>query len=172
MGLLVIQTVNTHIMKFLLLVSALSLASGTKLGAVTCDECKAASQGLVERLTTDASLEEQAGILIATLCPQARDADVCVRLGLCEAGRHPLVRDWTCEECTDVLAKVAEFIKDPETVEKGVAYLQGECFCGQPDHTDDCNDLVSQLLPPAMEVLSGVLIETTTELCQDVVGVC
>merc|ERR1719481_630363 len=58
-------------------------------------------------------------------------ADVCVRLGLCEAGRHPLVRDWTCEECTDVLAKVAEFIKDPETVEKGVAYLQGECFCGQ-----------------------------------------
>merc|ERR1711982_161033 len=92
------------------------------------------------------------------------------------AGRHPhchpLVRDWTCEECTDILAKVAEFIKDPETVEKGVAYLQGECFCGQPDHTDDCNDLVSQLLPPAMEVLSGVLIETTTELCQDVVGVC
>merc|ERR1711862_1054352 len=86
----------------------------------------------------DASLEEQAGILIATLCPQAPDADaceagiakwwapmakclfpeflggadVCVRLGLCEAGRHPLVRDWTCEECTDVLAKVAEFIKD------------------------------------------------------------
>merc|ERR1712236_61141 len=141
MGLLVIQTVNTHIMKFLLLVSALSLASGTKLGAVTCDECKAASQGLVERLTTDASLEEQAGILIATLCPQAPDADaceagiakwwapmakclfpeflggadVCVRPGLCEAGRHPLVRDWTCEECTDVLAKVAEFIKDPET---------------------------------------------------------
>merc|ERR1711887_257617 len=77
MGLLVIQTVNTHIMKFLLLVSALSLASGTKLGAVTCDECKAASQGLVERLTTDASLEEQAGILIATLCPQAPDADAC-----------------------------------------------------------------------------------------------
>merc|ERR1711982_16744 len=129
MGLLVIQTVNTHIMKFLLLVSALFLEF---LGG----------------------------------------ADVCVRLGLCEAGRHPLVRDWTCEECTDILAKVAEFIKDPETVEKGVAYLQGECFCGQPDHTDDCNDLVSQLLPPAMEVLSGVLIETTTELCQDVVGVC
>merc|ERR1711872_1185879 len=76
-GLLVIQTVNTHIMKFLVLVSALSLASGTKLGAVTCDECKAASQGLVERLTTDASLEEQAGILIATLCPQAPDADAC-----------------------------------------------------------------------------------------------
>merc|ERR1712098_789348 len=147
MGLLVIQTVNTHIMKFLLLVSALSLASGTKLGAVTCDECKAASQGLVERLTTDASLEEQAGILIATLFPEFLGG-------------------------ADVLAKVAEFIKDPETVEKGVAYLQGECFCGQPDHTDDCNDLVSQLLPPAMEVLSGVLIETTTELCQDVVGVC
>merc|ERR1711915_597497 len=163
---------HTHIMKFLLLVSALSLASGTKLGAVTCDECKAASQGLVERLTTDASLEEQAGILIATLCPQAPDADAC------EAG---IAKWWApMAKClfpeflggADVFAKVAEFIKDPETVEKGVAYLQGECFCGQPDHTDDCNDLVSQLLPPAMEVLSGVLIETTTELCQDVVGVC
>merc|ERR1711915_744542 len=40
-------------------------------------ECKAASQGLGERLTTDASLEEQACILIATLCPQAPDADAC-----------------------------------------------------------------------------------------------
>merc|ERR1712002_1369985 len=149
---------QSHTMKLLLLVSALSLASGTKLGAVTCDECKAASQGLVERLTTDASLEEQAGILIATLCPQAPDADaceagitqwwadmarclypeflggadVCIRLELCPAAKNPLVREWTCEECTDIMGKVALFIKDPETVTKGVAYLQGESFWRRP----------------------------------------
>merc|ERR1712236_29012 len=196
MGLLVIQTVNTHIMKFLLLVSALSLASGTKLGAVTCDECKAASQGLVERLTTDASIEEQAGILIATLCPQAPDAaaceagvtqwwgdianclypaflgtdDACIRLGYCTIKTEP--KDWTCEDCTTTIDRVGAYMQEQETIDAGITFLQGDCFCGAGGHTDDCPDLVSQLIPGVMPVLAGVLTDTSTELCQDVVGVC
>merc|ERR1711913_130542 len=111
--------------------------------------------------------------LIATICPQAPDAaaceaaitewwdeiakclfpeflggsEVCVKLGLCKKD-NPLVRDWTCEECTAIMARVAEFIKDPETEAKGIAFLQGDCFCGQPGHTADCKSLVSWLRPP------------------------
>merc|ERR1712113_1229515 len=51
-------------------------------------------------------------------------------------------------------------------------YLQGDCFCGQDGHTDDCADLVSTIVPLAMPVLAGVLVEQTNELCQEVVGVC
>merc|ERR1712080_688450 len=110
-----------------------------------------AAAGLVARLTTDASIEEQAGILIATVCPQAPDAaaceagitkywgeianclfpeflggdDVCVKLGYCTK-TTTILGDWTCEECTAALAKVAGFIKDPDTVAKGIAFLQGD----------------------------------------------
>merc|ERR1712090_55646 len=73
MGLLYRTDSHHYTMKFLLLIAAIGFASA----AVTCDECKAAAAGLVERLTTDASLEEQAGILIATICPQAPDAAAC-----------------------------------------------------------------------------------------------
>merc|ERR1712055_121198 len=156
-----------------------------------------AAAGLVDRLLTPESIEEQIGILIATVCPGAPDpascemgmtkywgdmagclypefignSDVCIILGLCEKS-NPLVKDWTCEDCTAIMATVAELIKDPAIVAEGVAFLQGECFCGQPGHTEQCSDLVAQTIPPAMEVLSGVLIETTPELCQDVVSVC
>merc|ERR1712055_838406 len=180
-------------MKVFLLFAAVGFASAD----VTCDECKAAAAGLVDRLLTPESIEEQTGILIATVCPGAPDpascemgmtkywgdmagclypefignSDVCIKLGLCKKS-NTLVKDWTCEDCTAIMTRVAEFIKDLETIEQGIAFLQGECFCGQPGHTEDCSDLVTQSLPPTMEVLSGVLMETTPELCQDVVGVC
>merc|ERR1712004_307185 len=47
-----------------------------------------------------------------------------------------------------------------------------ECFCGAEGHTDECAGLVATLAEPAMQVLSAVLMETTPELCQDIVGVC
>merc|ERR1712013_528316 len=59
-----------------------------------------------------------------------------------------------------------------KTIVEGVEYLQGECFCGQDGHTDDCGALVSTIVPLAMPVLAGVLVDQTTELCQEVVGVC
>merc|ERR1712080_312932 len=82
------------------------------------------------------------------------------------------VSGWACEECTAIMAKVSDFMKDPATIEAGIAFLQGDCFCGQDGHSADCADNIAQLIPPAMEVLAGVLLETTPELCQDVVGVC
>merc|ERR1712002_408772 len=180
-------------MKLLLLLAAIGYTSA----AVTCDECKSAAEGLVARLTTPESIVEQIQILIATVCPMAPNAadcelgislrwpdmagclypqfigagDVCERLGFCKV-RSLQPKDWTCEECTDVMARVGDFMLEADTQADAVAYLQGECFCGAAGHTEECPSLVEQLLPAAMQVLAGVLVETTPELCQDVVGVC
>merc|ERR1712080_2149 len=177
-------------LSLLLVTASLAFASAN----VTCDECKAAQAGLVDRLTSAASIEEQTGILIASICPQKPDPamceavltkswgeiagclypeflgadDVCARLGLCS-----LLKDWTCEECTAIMAKLSEFIKDPATIAEGVTFLQGDCFCGQPGHDAEvCKEVVAELIPDSMKALGAVLVETTPELCQDVAGVC
>merc|ERR1711936_292344 len=164
--------------------------------APTCDECNAAAAGLLERLTSEESIAEQMGILISQVCPQAADAaaceagltmwwsdmanclypafigggDPCGQLGLCKV--KSAVGDWTCDDCTDIMTRVAEFMKKDETIAQGISILQGECFCGAEGHTADCPALVEGLAAPVMQVLSAVLMETTPELCQDIVGVC
>merc|ERR1712055_216538 len=124
-------------MKVLLLLAFAGYASA----AVTCDECNAAAQGLVERLTSEASIAEQTDILIATVCPMAPDAaaceamlsqwwgdmanclypaflgaaDACERLGLCyKRTALEQVRDWTCDECTDIINRIAAFMQEEE----------------------------------------------------------
>merc|ERR1712038_1487369 len=139
---------------------------------------------------------EQTGILISQVCPQAADAaaceaglsqwwgdmamclypafigagDACEQLGLCKVKSG--LGDWTCDDCTDIMTRVAAFMVKPETIEQGLAVLNGECFCGAEGHPAECPDLVASLAEPAMQVLSAVLMETTPELCQDIVGVC
>merc|ERR1711990_849139 len=94
----------------------------------------------------------------------------CELLGLCKVKSG--LGDWTCDDCTDIMTRVAAFMVKPETIEQGPAVLNGECFCGAEGHTAECPDLVASLAEPAMQVLSAVLMETTPELCQDIVGVC
>merc|ERR1712055_697373 len=110
-------------MKFLILLATIAFASAAER-AVTCDECKAAAAGLVDRLTTDASIEEQTGILVEVVCPVSPDPaaceqgltqywgdmaqclypefigarDVCTLMGLCNKS-PALPKEWTCEEC-------------------------------------------------------------------------
>merc|ERR1712198_578759 len=96
--------------------------------------------------------------------------DACERLGLCK--KRSLLGEWTCDDCTAVMTRVADFMKEPTTIEEGVGILTGECFCGAEGHTDECPGLVNSLAEPCMQVLSAVLMETTPELCQDIVGVC
>merc|ERR1711868_216085 len=140
-------------MKLLVLaIAAISTVSASK--AVTCDECQAAVTDLVARLLSEESLAEQKAILKLTVCPQL-----------------PVI-DWTCEECTDILARAADYMSSEETVTEAVAYLQGDCFCGQDGHTEECPTLVETVLPMAMPVLGAALMEQSTELCQEVVGVC
>merc|ERR1711928_283261 len=164
--------------------------------APSCEECNAAAAGLLARLTSPESIAEQTGILISQVCPQAADAaafeaglsqwwgdmanclfpafigagDACEQLGLCKV--KSTLGDWTCDDCTDIMTRVTAFMVKPESIEQGLAVLNGECFCGAEGHTAECPDLVASLAEPAMQVLSAVLMETTPELCQDIVGVC
>merc|ERR1712060_777454 len=188
MGLLFLQKVNPVKMKVLLLSATLALASASF--APSCEECNAAAAALLARLTSPESIAEQTGILISQVCPQAADAAAC-EAGLSQRwgdmanclfpafipGDHPcevksVLGDWTCDDCTDIMTRVAAFMVKPETIEQGLAVLNGECFCGAEGHTAECPDLVASLAEPAMQVLSAVLMETTPELCQDIVGVC
>merc|ERR1712110_474243 len=180
--------VTQVIMKVLFIAATLTLASAGF--APTCDECNAAAQGLLERLTSAESIAEQTGILISQVCPQAADAaaceaafsqywgdmagclyrafigasDACQRLGLCKVKSS--LGDWTCDDCTAIMTRVSDFIA------QGTGILQGECFCGASGHTPQCPDLVAGLAAPAMQVLSAVLMELPPELCQDILGVC
>merc|ERR1712045_788057 len=194
MGLLFLQKVTPVKMKVLLLSATLALASASF--APSCEECNAAAAGLLARLTSPESIAEQTGILISQVCPQAADAAAC-EAGLSQwwgdmanclfpafiPGDHPcellglckvksVLGDWTCDDCTDIMTRVAAFMVKPETIEQGLAVLNGECFCGAEGHTAECPDLVASLAEPAMQVLSAVLMESTPELCQDIVGVC
>merc|ERR1712001_339432 len=185
----------TQVIMKVVFISAILAVASTGF-APTCDECNAAAQGLLERLTSAESIEEQTGILISQVCPRAADAaaceealaaywgdmanclypafigagDACERLGLCKV--KSVLGDWTCDDCTAIMTRVADFMKEADTIAQGVEILQGECFCGAAGHTADCPDLVAGLAEPAMMVLSAVLMETTPELCQDIVGVC
>merc|ERR1712037_181808 len=174
MGLLVLQKVTTVKMKVLLLSATLALASAGL--APSCEECNAAAAGLLARLTSADSIAEQTGILISQVCPQAADAAAC------EAGLSQWWGDMAMclypaligagDDCTDIMTRVANFMQEPSTIEQGVAVLTGDCFCGAEGHTAECPDLVNSLAEPCMQVLSAVLMETTPELCQDIVGVC
>merc|ERR1712210_327513 len=139
-------------MKVLFIAATLALASAGF--APSCEECNAAAAGLLARLTSAESIEEQTGILISQVCPQAADAAAC---------EEALAAYW---------GDIANCMKEADTIAQGVGILQGECFCGAAGHTADCPDLVAGLAEPAMMVLSAVLMETTPELCQDIVGVC
>merc|ERR1739846_155201 len=174
MGLSVLQKATPVKMKVLFIAATLALASAGF--APSCEECNAAAAGLLARLTSAESIEEQTGILISQVCPQAADAAAC---------ETALAAYWgdmaNClypafigagDACTAIMTRVADFMKEADTIAQGVEILQGECFCGTAGHTADCPDLVAGLADPAMMVLSAVLMETTPELCQDIVGVC
>merc|ERR1712126_350481 len=61
--------------------------------------------------------------------------DPCTELGLCKV--KSALGDWTCDDCTDIMTRVAEFMKKEETIAQGIAVLEGECFCGAEGHTAD-----------------------------------
>merc|ERR1711874_472380 len=145
MGLLFPQKVTPVKMKVLLLSATLALASASF--APSCEECNAAAAGLLARLTSPESIAEQTGILISQVCPQAADAAAC-EAGLSQwwgdmanclfpafiPGTHPCellglckvksgLGDWTCDDCTDIMTRVAAFMVSPEFIEQGLAVL-------------------------------------------------
>merc|ERR1712038_1651875 len=128
MGLFLKQKVTQVAMKVLFIAATLASAGF----APSCDECNAAAQGLLARLTSAESIAEQTGILISQVCPQAADAaaceaafsaywgdmagclypafigasDACQRLGLCKV--KSVLGDWTCDDCTAIMTRVSD----------------------------------------------------------------
>merc|ERR1719397_1972899 len=150
-------------MKLLLV---LVVAVGVARAAVTCDECQAAAQDFVSHLLSEESLAEQVEIMKANVCPQLGmagcifnhfllEGDACSMAGLCYERSAPQVKDWTCDECTMLMTGLADYMTQEETITEGVAYLQGDCFCGQDGHTETCPDLVQAVVPLAMPVLAA-----------------
>merc|ERR1711872_759505 len=109
-----VQQTPTHTklkMKFLVLLAAVGYASAASSNAVTCEECQAGAAGLVDHLLTDASLAEQGELVKALVYPHfVLEGDVCTMLGLCKKVSIFTPRDWTCEECTDILARTAAYM--------------------------------------------------------------
>merc|ERR1719189_3395518 len=126
----------------------LFLAVGVSQAAVTCDECRAAAQDFV---SPQLGIDGCEGILDMWYGDMAKcifnhfilEGDVCSLAGLCyKQSAMAKARDWTCEECTMMMSGLADYMVQEETVAQGVAYLQGECFCGAEGHTEDCPALV------------------------------
>merc|ERR1712168_678943 len=112
MGLSVSQKVTPVKMKVLFIAATLALASAGF--APSCEERNAAAAGLLARLTSADSIAEQTGILILNcLYPAFIGAgDACEQLGLCKKSSG-LLGDWTCDDCTAIMTRVANFMQEP-----------------------------------------------------------
>merc|ERR1711972_1125293 len=95
--------------------------------------------------------------------------DACEQLGLCKV--KSVLGDWTCDDCTDIMTRVAAFMVKPETIEQGLASSTANASA-EPRVTPLNVPTLSpaSLSPPCRSCL--LLMETTPELCQDIVGVC
>merc|ERR1712012_1364464 len=60
-----------------------------------------------------------------------KEQDICSQFWPdCTLRTRALSQDWTCEECTRVLAAIADYMAMEDTIAEGVNYLKGSCFCG------------------------------------------
>ena len=186
-------------MTLVLLFSVLvGLTTSTK--EVSCDECKEASVALLARLLTTDSIAEQIAVLITSLCPMAEDPaacevglngnwelmanvlypvfldpqDACERADKCESTLTTSAhrREWTCDECTGAIYILAAFMEEKMTINDAITLLQGESFCGNGEHSEDCGELVAALMPLALPILASLVADSASAICLDIVGVC
>jgi len=153
---------------------------------ITCDDCLEFAGAMGAYLQSDASLMEQTAILKAALCPGADDPAgceaamdtywsqiglamypvfleanaVCGELGVC---KKTVVSTPTCDECVGSVVLVSEVIKSDSKIADIVAFLQGD-FCASTGSAD-CAANIAKLMPAAMPVLAGVLVEKANEYC-------
>merc|ERR1712198_41955 len=169
-------------MKFFAAIALACLASAVS-AEITCDDCLTFSGNMQTYLMSGESVAEQTELLVALLCPQAKDAaamypefleanSICGQLGAC--GIKTLLGEPTCDECTASLGAVADIIGSEGKIAEIVEFLKGDAFCvGSPD-ADTCAIAIEGTMPYAMPVLAGVLVERAAEYCctQSPSGVC
>merc|ERR1712012_1099513 len=138
-------TLSTSTMKLsaATLVAILAFSSFSVSAAPTCDECIAAMDALVARLTGETSLVEQISVMVDTICPQAENPGDCItRLtaawpeiagliypryldgnAVCGALGSCALREWTCEECTNGLVQIATIFVQQEYIDDIISFL-------------------------------------------------
>ena len=63
-------------------------------------------------------------------------------------------------------------MEEKTTIEDAIVLLQGEQFCGNGEHDEDCGELVAKLMPEALPVLAVLFAESAASLCLEISGVC
>merc|ERR1712098_998754 len=167
-------TLSLSMLALTTLASLLAVSSAQ----VTCDECKTAGANLVARLSGEESIAEQIAVLVGALCPGADDPAGCEEglptawpETLCSVNDDsPCSREFTCELCLDGISRLADYLADE--IEDIIAFLQGDDFCGKHPEDPDCAARVDGLMRAAVPVLGAAFIESSTEICQDIAGVC
>merc|ERR1711892_891646 len=175
-------------MKVLALISCIALAAAEP----TCDECLASVGRLVERITGEESLAEQAAILTGALCPAAPNPAECEEAlpvqwpligtvlfpeflqadAVCgDTGVCSLFKEITCEDCEAGVAYITGLMGDADQIAAAVDFLLGD-FCEGSSDPAFCKERIPELIPAAMNVLAAAFTETQIEICQDVNGVC
>merc|ERR1712036_200236 len=82
-------------------------------------------------------------------------------------------RDWTCQECADAITLLSGIMTQDTYVQEAVEYLSGPAYCGNGgEHMPNCEEMVAQAIPQALQILGQAIIAQTESLCQDVLGVC
>merc|ERR1712055_619619 len=188
------QTLTMISLAIILVIGCVSAGSYSD---VTCEECQQGTALLAHHFLSDESLAEQGGLVKDLFCSELSDpteceadldmwfpvlagclyphlfvdGDLCSQLGLCKKVSFFSPRDITCDECVEILPKIGAYMSEQETITDGMDYLKGDCFCGQEEHIDDCDDFVSFVLPVALPVIATSLVEQTNQLRSEV-GVC
>merc|ERR1712088_844914 len=175
MGLLNICNSPT-IMKVVLFLYAVLVATASATAEVGCEDCKALVSTLGMYLSSEESIAKQVEILLAEVCPGAQDPDACVEKlpafwsqiasmlwpgyynpeeefmcmqeGLCGA---PGSRDaMTCDECLAGIHASVDQLLTEEFVTGVVAWLSGEEFCGTMEDPEMCANIIAELIHAAL----------------------
>merc|ERR1711963_1019784 len=148
-------------LKSVVLISLAVLASVAQAQDDGCDSCREGIELLWEFGSSEANLEREEALLIATVCPQMEDSRVCdimvaiwwPRLSkaifserearrVCHAldencGFQPPsnvhTRKWNCEKCQAEIERVAKEMSTQEAAQIAIDMLDGALFCHNPE---------------------------------------
>merc|ERR1711892_238762 len=181
---------SSDTMKIFCLFLLLGVASGEDW---TCDECVEGGAALGAFASSESAVHNQVDVLLADVCPQAQDADLCLQdlpafwaqlspiifpthfshicddLAQCPPPAKASVPD--CEACQGRVNGVTDALAWEETITTWVTGLQYDGFCGSfhPDE-DRCKEAVAFLIPLAFPALVQQPRDWVVTFCGDVWG--
>merc|ERR1712088_499986 len=156
MGLLNICNSPT-IMKVVLFLYAVLVATASATTEVGCEDCKALVSTLGMYLSSEESISKQVEILLAEVCPGAQDPDACVEklpafwsqiASMLWPGYYNPEEEFMCMQEGLCGAPGA---REAMTCDEGIVeWLSGEEFCGMQEDEEMCANVIAELIPAAL----------------------